>query len=72
LSGHGEGASAESGAETRGAEVAAATGDEARRADRWIWGLWIGVALFSVAVLPFASRFGDVAKAIAQFCGFGI
>ena len=38
-------------------------------ADRWIWGVWIVVALVSVAVLPFASRFKEVATAIASFCG---
>ena len=38
-------------------------------ADRWIWGVWIVVALLSVAVLPFASRFREVAVAIASFCG---
>lgn len=38
-------------------------------ADRWIWGVWIVIALLSVAVLPFASRFREVAVAIASFCG---
>ena len=38
-------------------------------ADRWIWGVWITVALLAVAVLPFASRFREVAVAIASFCG---
>jgi len=40
------------------------------QADRWIWGVWIAVALLSVAILPFATRMGEVARAIAQFCGF--
>jgi len=39
------------------------------RADRWIFGVWILVALIAVAILPFASRMGDVARAIASFCG---
>jgi len=39
-------------------------------ADRWIYGVWIVVALIAVAILPFASRMGDVARAIASFCGF--
>ena len=38
-------------------------------ADRWIWGVWVVVALLAVAVLPFASRFREVAVAIASFCG---
>ena len=38
-------------------------------ADRWIFGVWILVALIAVAILPFASRMGDVARAIASFCG---
>ena len=37
--------------------------------DRWIWGVWIAAALIAVAILPFASRMGDVAQAIASFCG---
>jgi len=44
--------------------------EDARDADRWIWGVWIAVALISVAILPFATRMGEVARAIAQFCGF--
>ena len=39
-------------------------------ADLWIFGVWIVVALIAVAILPFASRMGDVARAIASFCGF--
>ena len=38
-------------------------------ADRWIWGVWVVIALVAVAILPFASRMGDVARAIASFCG---
>ena len=37
--------------------------------DKWIWGVWIVIALISVAILPFASRFKEVAVAIASFCG---
>ena len=48
------------------------TPDNARHADRWIWGVWIGVALLSVAILPFATRLADVGRAIAQFCGFAL
>lgn len=44
--------------------------EDTRRADRWIWGVWIGVALLSVAILPFSSRMGEVARAVAHFCGF--
>ena len=40
--------------------------------DRWIIGVWIVVALIAVAILPFASRMGDVARAIASFCGITI
>ena len=40
--------------------------------DRWIYGVWIVMALVAVAILPFASRMGDVARAIASFCGFTI
>ena len=35
--------------------------------DRWIWGVWVAVAL-----LPFASRLDGVARAIARFCGFSV
>ncbi|XDZ66295.1 hypothetical protein AB8880_02550 [Alphaproteobacteria bacterium LSUCC0684] len=45
---------------------------DARRADRWIWGVWIAVALLSVAILPFATRLGEVSRAIARFCGFAL
>jgi hypothetical protein len=48
------------------------TGLAADHADRWIWGVWIAVALLAVAVLPFASRFREVAAAIASFCGITI
>ena len=41
-------------------------------ADRWIWGVWVAVALIAVAILPFASRFQDVALAIAAFCGIKV
>jgi len=44
--------------------------EDTHHADRWIWGVWIAVALLSVAILPFATRMGEVARAIAQFCGF--
>ena len=40
--------------------------------DRWIIGVWIVIALIAVAILPFASRMGDVARAIASFCGITI
>lgn len=40
--------------------------------DRWIYGVWIVIALIAVAILPFASRMGDVARAIASFCGITI
>ena len=40
--------------------------------DRWIWGVWIVVALVAVAILPFASRARDVAVAIASFCGVSL
>lgn len=40
--------------------------------DRWIIGVWIVVALVAVAILPFASRMGDVARAIASFCGISL
>jgi len=46
--------------------------EDARHADRWIWGVWIAIALLSVAILPFATRLGDVGRAIAQFCGFAL
>ena len=39
--------------------------------DRWIWGVWVVVALLAVAILPFATRLDGVARAIARFCGFG-
>ena len=39
--------------------------------DRWIWGVWVAVALVAVAILPFATRLDGVARAIARFCGFG-
>lgn len=42
------------------------------RDDRWIWGVWIVAALIAVAILPFASRFQDVARAVASFCGIPI
>ncbi|MCE2517614.1 MAG: hypothetical protein J4F41_07250 [Alphaproteobacteria bacterium] len=41
-------------------------------ADRWIWGVWIAVALLAVAILPFASRAREVAVAIASFCGVSL
>ena len=50
-------------------ENAAGSSDHA---DRWIWGVWIAVALIAVAILPFASRFQDVALAIAAFCGIKV
>lgn len=40
--------------------------------DRWIWGVWIVVALIAVAALPFSARLQGVAKAVASFCGFSI
>ena len=46
--------------------------DDDANADRWIWGVWIVVALVAVAILPFASRFQDVARAVASFCGIKI
>lgn len=41
-------------------------------ADRWIFGVWIGIALIAVAILPFAARFKEVAVAIASFCGVSL
>ena len=46
--------------------------DQKDNADRWIWFVWVGVALVAVAILPFASRFQEVANAVAVFCGFTI
>jgi hypothetical protein len=46
------------------------TASDTDHADRWIWGVWIVVALISVAILPFSSRFHAVARTIAQLCGF--
>ena len=40
--------------------------------DRWIIGVWVFVALLAVAILPFASRMGEVAQAIASFCGISL
>ncbi|CAI8450914.1 MAG: Uncharacterised protein [SAR116 cluster bacterium MED-G04] len=48
------------------------TDREDQAQDRWIWGVWLTVALISVAILPFASRLDGVARSIARFCGFGI
>jgi hypothetical protein len=42
------------------------------KSDRWIWGVWIVVALIAVAILPFATRLQEVAVAIASFCGIAL
>ena len=40
--------------------------------DYWLWGIWVGVALIAIAVLPFSARLGAMADAVLQFCGIGI
>ena len=52
--------------------AAGAGGGGEASADRWIWGVWVAVALLAVAILPFASRLDGVARAIARFCGFSV
>lgn len=42
------------------------------QSDRWIWGVWIVIALIAVAALPFSARLQGVAEAVASFCGFSI
>ena len=41
-----------------------------RRADLSVWLIWAAVMLVAIAVLPFAARSKDVARAIANLCGF--
>ena len=40
--------------------------------DRWIWGVWLIIAVIAIGILPLTTRGLEMARAIASFCGFPI
>ncbi len=40
--------------------------------DRWIWAVWLIIAVISIGILPLTTRGLDMARAIASFCGFPV
>lgn len=40
--------------------------------DRWIWTVWLIIAVISIGILPLTTRGLDMARAIASFCGFPV
>lgn len=57
---------------SKGPEVARATNTKPTKSptDLSVWLIWAAIMLVAIAVLPFAARSHDVARAIARMCGF--
>jgi Ca2+/H+ antiporter len=45
---------------------------ESSGGDRWIWAVWLIIAVISIGILPLTTRGLDMARAIASFCGFPV
>lgn len=46
--------------------------DASSGGDRWIWGVWLIIAVIAIGILPLTTRGLEMARAIASFCGFPV
>jgi hypothetical protein len=41
-------------------------------ADRFIWTIWLIIAVISIGLLPLTTRGMEIARAVASFCGYSL